>query len=327
MKKNKINFLALSLLSVSLFLTSCDDNDDATGYSTLEVNSGVTGTVVTDFNSTAVINVNEGDGTVFTYTVSISEAQPVDIHIRVTQIAGTASADDFKAETVVIPAYATSAVGSIEIVKDDLIEGFETLTLQIGSVSTSNAAIPFKTVSFNIANYLGDLELVFDFNETFSVTATGDGTDYSLCGIGYDMDYLVLDSAFNDMGLYGAATGACPEKLSLSLTDLPTGTYYIVYDIYDDGGLSGVPHGAFDIPTTVTVSRPGGINPTTFVQEDEFVPTSIDGGGSDYVMTIEVANGIFTIKTNDGVVQASGRNANKIKNAIQSAKAQNRNKR
>ena len=169
MKNMKINLFALALVIGGTFVTSCSE-DDATGNSVLEVNSGVTGSVVTDFDSSAALTVNEVDEETFTYMVSISEAQPVDIHLTVSQISGSATPDeDFTFDSVVvIPAYATTASGSISILNDLTPESLESFTLQIGGVNTSNATIPVKTVTFNIVNELSnELKLDFHFNRTF----------------------------------------------------------------------------------------------------------------------------------------------------------------
>lgn len=305
-------------------MTSCNE-DDATGDSTLEVATGVTGTVVTDFDSSTALTVNEADEETFTYMVSIDKPQAVDIHLTVSKISGSATVgEDIEFETdIVIPAHSTTATGSITILDDLTPESLEDITLQIGDVNTSNATIPTKTVSFNILNNLYDtLELTFNFNHDFSIA----GTPYSLCGIDYDMDFYVFDAAGNDTGIYDAATVNCPEALTLTNGILPDGVYTILYDIYDDGGISSVYHDPFDIPVTVDYIRGGGISAGSFTQEDAFIPNSTDGSGSDYVMTVELAGGVFTIKDSQDQTIASGRSAvmAKMKAAIKAARAKKR---
>ena len=83
-----IKLFAFSIAALGLLTTSCS-SDDATGDSVLEVNNGVTGTIaaVTPslvFGST--INVNEADQDEFTFSVTLSKAQPVDIHLKVKQL-------------------------------------------------------------------------------------------------------------------------------------------------------------------------------------------------------------------------------------------------
>lgn len=325
--KNKINSLALLIVLSSLGFTSCDNNDDATGESTLIVNSGVTGTVApvtAGLSLTAVNNVNELDENTYVYSVTLSKAQPVDVHVAVRQIAGTATEDaDFEMDhTVVIPAYSTSATGSIKILNDVYKEVAETLTLQIGDVTTSNASLAPKTISFSISNSVGTkLNMSFVWNQSFSLG----GTAYTLCGVGYDMDFLLLNSSFADTGNYTAATGACVENMSVNGATLANGTYYVVYDIYDDANLAATYHDPFDIPVVVTYGKAGAIDPTSFNQEEAFIATSTDGTGSDFVIAFELLNGVFKIVDSNSNVLATGRQSKNFKDAIAKSRA-NRNK-
>ena len=333
MKKNSLKVLSLSALSLLFSMVSCD-SDDATGNSTLIVTDGVAASFSPDFDNSATLVVNEEDEETFTYQIVLNKAQAVDVHIHVSQIAGDAVEDeDFKMDhTIVIPANTTVGTGSIKILNDIFVEGTEMFTIQVGDEKTSNASFTPVNVSFEINNYLGtELDLTFNFGKSFYYH----GGSLSLCAIGYDMDYYVLDSGFGDTGIYDAATGACPaESLVLSVDPthpnyLADGIYYIYYDIYDDGGLSGANHDDFEIPTTVDYNRAGGIDPAVFDQESSFIPDSTFGSGSDYVLTIEVSNGTFSILNSLDEVQASGRTAaNKERAAatIQAAKLRNANK-
>lgn len=327
MKKITKQFLFCALSLSALTFVSCDD-DDATGYSTLEVTEGVVGTTTLTAPLMASQTVNEpinaASETVYYYTITTNLPQSVDIHVGVKQIAGSATADeDYKFDNdIVIPAYATTATGSITILNDCLKEDTEDLTLQIGLANTSNATLAATTVSFVINNTLSDdLEFTFNFNQPFSIS----GTNYNLCAAGssnygYDMDFFVVNSADVVLPLYGAATGACAEHLVVDTSTLPDGEYDIVYDIYDDGGLAGVYHDPFDIPVTVDYVRCGAIDSAVFEQESQFVANSTDGSGSDYVIGFTILNGVVTITNSADQVLASGRNANKIKAAIAKAK-------
>lgn len=333
--KNINKILLFSLFASATLLVSCD-KDDATGNSTLIVNQGVTGAItalppavtvpVTPplvFGVTPIV-VDEKNENKFNFLLTLSVPQPVPVVVKTVQIAGDATmGEDYEVSEVTIPAYATSASGTIKILKDDAVEGIETATLQISDVTTSNAAFVSQTVTFSINNYLStSLDMSLKFDHAFSVS----GTNYTLCGIGYDMDFYVLDAAMNDTGNYTAATGACVEKLTMSLANHPNGTYTIVYDIYDDGGISGQYHDPFDLPITADYKRVGGITAGTFTQEDSFWANSTDGSGSDYVCTVEVLNGVFTIKNSLASVIASGKSAdfkNKIKDAVRIARSKN----
>lgn len=334
MNKNSLKILSSSILALLFSLVSCDSQDDTTGNSTLIVADGVAATFAPDFDNSATIVVNEEDEETFTYQIVLNKAQAVDVHIHVSQIAGDAVEDeDFKMDhTIVIPANTTVGTGSIKILNDIYVEDTEMFTLQVGDIRTSNASFTPVNVSFEISNNLGtELDLAFNFGKDFYYQ----GGSLSLCGIGYDMDYYVLDSGYGDTGIYDAAASGCPaEHVTLSVDPshpnyLADGIYYIYYDIYNDRGLSGAYHDVFDIPTTVEYNRVGGINPSVFNQEASFIPDSTFGSGSDYVVTIEVLNGTFSILNSLDEVQASGRVAfdkERATAAIQAARLRNANK-
>lgn len=324
MKNIKINLFALSLAMGSFLMTSCNE-DDAKGDSVLETAYNVSGTIVTDFDSSAALTVNEADNETFTYTVTIDRPQAVDIHVKVSKVSGSATVgDDIEFdEDIVIPANSLTATGSITILDDLTPESLEDITLQIGDVTTSNAVVPAKNVTFNIVNNLSDsLDLTFNFNKSFSIA----GTAYSIYGIQYDMDFYIFDASGNDTGIYDAATANMPEHVTITNGDLPDGVYTVYYDIYDDGGISGVYHDPFDIPITVDYIRGGGIAAGTFAQESDFAPNSTDGSGSDFVMSFELSGGVFILRDSQDNVIASGKSAvnSKIKAAINAARAKKR---
>jgi hypothetical protein len=215
----------------------------------------------------------------------------------------------------------------------DEAEGVENFTLQIGDVNTSNASLTPKTVSFTINNNLStDLELTLNFQKSFVLG----GTDLTMCGIGYDMDFYILDVDFNDTGIYDAAASGCPEAVTMDPARFPDGTYYVFYDIWETGNVNGgtntatdgLPnfyHEPFVIPITVDYKRVGGINAGNFHQESEFAPSSTSPKGtSDYVVTIEILNGVYTLKNSIDQVIVSGRSSGKIKASIDQARFKNR---
>ena len=211
--KNKIKTkLFLSLALASLLFVSCDNSDDATGYSTLEVAEDVVGTISFDGALAAGQTVQEAVENAYTYTITLNKPQVVDIHVRVSVTGGTASEaeHDFEYDhEVVIPAYTTSAVGNIKILNDDVEEGDETFTLSIGGVNTSNAVIATKTVSFLIKDCYSDLAGTCTFSTTNASAPTGEfaagpmtGT-VTLTQTGSGV-YLLSDASFGGwIGLYG----------------------------------------------------------------------------------------------------------------------------
>ena len=151
--KIKNSFFHLALLAVfGFFIVSCD-SEDFTGYSTVKVKSPSI-TITPGFTSPVTLVENDQK---YEFTVSLNEAQVVDIHLAVKQIEGTASADDYELTgTVVVPAGSLSGKGSVKILSDDLIEEQETLKIQIGDQTTANAALTPATIDFVINNLTVD---------------------------------------------------------------------------------------------------------------------------------------------------------------------------
>lgn len=326
------NIKLFSIVLVTTLFASCD-NKDTTGQSTLEVTPNVVATVsaVTSTLSFSATNtVAEANENEFVYKITLSAAQTKDVHFQVSQIDGTATEDaDFTFDhEIVIPAYSTMGTAKIKILKDRVKEITETLTLQIGDITTANATLVPKTVSFSITNYVSTfLDLSFAFNRSFNIgfnnpwvaTLPGSGTVFSLCQIGYDFDFLVLDSSFNDIGNYQAATGACVEKMSLNGATLANGTYYVVSTLYNDRGLSSTAHDEFAIPISVTYGKAGVIDDAVFEQDSAFWASSLDVGSAtapnNYVLEFTLLNGVFTLKNGTSTI-ATGRTVNRIKDAI-----------
>lgn len=322
MKKITKQFLFCALSLTALTFVGCD-NDDATGDSTLQVTSGVVGTVSLSEPLSASQTVLEGMEGTYEFTVTLNEPQSVDVHVAVLQTAGSAVAgEDFDYTTeLVIPAYTTTAVGTIEIINNCENGDDTNFTLQIGDNTTSNAFLSPVTVSFDITNFKEtDLELAFQFNQAFAIA----GTAYTLCGVGYDMDFIAFDQNGDLVPDFSAATGNCIETMVLTPALFPNGVYTFLYDIYDDAGLANTYHDPFDIPVRVDYFRCG--SPSiqgTYVQEDDYVANSTDGSGSNFVVTVEVLDGVYTLKNSQDVEIASGKMANKVKAAFAQAR-QNR---
>jgi len=326
-KKIKIFSFAL----ISLFVVSCDNNDDdATNYSSVTVNDAI-GTVTAVTPSLVfgtAMTVNEGDEGVYTYKVTIDKPQPVDLRIRPLQIAGTAVLDsDYEFEEVVIPAYSTSGTGTISILSDGIVETTKTLTLQIGTDLDANVKVTSKTIIFNIENFVSDvLDLSFNFDRNVGATSsTLCGITSALSGDKYDIDFLVYDDTFTDLGIIDAQTGACTEKLSMDLADFPDGLYHITAFLYTNADLDlavigfpviGVPE--FNIPITVDYLRAGAINMGTYTQEAANYFTSNTAVNSenqvvDILISTVAGKRIFTIQDTAGNISASGRMAAKAK--------------
>lgn len=325
--KNNIKFPLLTLTLGLLSLSSCE-NEDTTGYSNLIVND-ITGSVTpssTNLIFDTTINVSEGDEDTFEYTVTLSDVQPVDIHVKISQVDGDAIlGEDVEAEELVIPAYSLSGTGTIKVLTDCAIEADETITIKIGGETVANAEIAEKLVKLNIQNNNSTvLDFYFNFNQ--NIVYGNPATETSLCNLGYDIDFYVFDGDLNDMGIYDAATGNCQEHLPLETADLADGTYYIYYDLYDSVDIETFFNGTenFAIPITVDYSKCGSLNESQFLQESAFHIQSSQATGSDYVLTIEIMNGVVTLKNSGDDIIAAGRFSQskklKIKSEIEKAR-------
>lgn len=354
MKKITKQFLFTSLSILSLTVIGCN-KDDNTGESTLEVVKGITGSVALNPGLLSTQTINEprsfrdasmNEELSYSYVVTIDKPQTVDIHVNVIQSSGTATeGSDFTFDKdLLIPAFSTSVTGTITVFSDDLIEGDEDFTLQIGTASTSNANVTSSTVKFTIKNFLSpDLEFTFGYNQPLAIYGAPAGLTLYNISAGpnnpYDMDYIVLDESFNDAGLYEAASAAEPEKLIVSdLMTLPDGsangsyladgTYYIFYSLFTDATLSTIADFTpIDVPTTVDYIRRGGIAPGTFVQEKDFIPTTKAApGDTNFVISFTKLAGVYTLNNSIPEVIASGRSSIKDKLNIAVANARRNHK-
>lgn len=315
MKKitKQILFLALSLSAFTL--VSCDDeydnlNDDATGESTLQVSTGVVGTInLTGFSNSQT--VAEADN-VYTYTVTLNSPQSVDVYVDVIVTASNNAVvgEDFDySNKVIIPAYTLVGKGEIDLINNCDNTSNSSFTLQIGTQTTSNASVTPSTVTFNVTNFVGtDLELAL--SNDFLVVV--EGVEYTSCQFGYDADYLVFDADFNVMDY--VFTANCTEFITMSTEDYADGTYFIAENIYADGGLSNLEGiDEFPIPVEMVYDRCGSDLKGTHVEQTATSSTGPDNSAIYLVATVVVSNGVFTLYDAADVEFASGKSANKSK--------------
>ncbi len=168
-----------------------------------------------------------------------------------------------------------------------------------------------------------DLTLILDWNTSFVFS----GNNLTLCDIGYDVDYYLLDAEGNDVSVFQAATGACPEEMTISMADVEDGEYELIMSIYDDAGLASVAiTPAFEIKTTVSYSKENSTFSGSFMQDsadafDSNFGSDPGNASPHYVATLKIENGLYTFSKNGSNI-ATGKLAN-IKNKI-AAKNANR---
>ena len=202
---------------------------------------------------------------------------------------------------IVFPKFATSYKFKISAILDDLVEQGESFKITLSSRGNLNGDVdPAASTTVVNINQRGSNILEFSFN--YEKSFEFGGVNYQLCsGLSYDNDYIYTDAAGNMID-YLAATASCNEVGEFDLDELAPGTYHIVQNLYDNGGLSGAAISpAFSVPTTVAFSRVGSTLNGTYVQTAANAPDSDalsdpDGLNLYYVVSFTLdANGIVTI--------------------------------
>jgi len=317
--KKYIKFkLFVSVAFLALTTVSCDENNEPDPIiSTVDYPTAT-------FKVSAT-TVNEKDGLV-TVKITTDKMLTRGITFSAEQTGGTAVLhDDYDIVEATIAPFTKEATIVVKFYDDVIPEAAKTLQLQITTPSLANRySLNPKTVlpSYNITinNYVSNtLDVLFKYNQAFL-----DGTTAkTLCGIGYDLDFYVLDTNYNDTGNYQAAASGCPEVLTVSPAKFPNGTYHIFHDLYDNHGLPAMNTPVFTIPISVDYTRAGVIS-GNFKQEAAFAFTSKAAVSYDYVVTIIVKNGVYTLKNSIGTTVANARKSNKIFNSIQQARLNNK---
>ena len=328
MKKNIIKFF--SLVFATTMFVSCD-NQEVTSIVPI---AKPTMTIAV----ASAVTVQEGALVPFTLTLSAPSGHDFDVFLVLDKNNSTADGLDSDIDEgysntafqkrITVPAFTTTYSGVIEVYEDDLAESTEVLKVMIGDTRTSAVTFTPVTTTITIENVVkSSLDLTFNFNKRF--TANG-GSTFNLCDLSgsaltnsaYDVDFVVYDAAFNDLMVYGAQTGSCPEHLTMDLSDYPDGLYHITAYLYENADLdyADLPFPLlnitpFQIPITVDYLRSGAFS-GTYTQEAVNFFNSTDPAGTenqvvDIVISTVGSNRIFTIQDTQGNISASGRMASK----------------
>jgi len=267
-----IKFNILGLMLIAMAIVSCDQASqdvspviDPSGYPLPAF--------ATDF---AASNVDEGDTII--YTISLNKQLDRSVTFSARVIGGTASDADFVVTPAVIKPYSSEATLKIVVDQDYAADDAETVNLEIGvfgiadgSLINENTVNP--VLNFSINNFVDDtLEMVFEWDKDIFVNAGyHDFPDYGWeeAAADYvDFDFVLADAVGFDIndpwatalgGLAGSS--AHPEVASLTLTDLPVGSYVIFADLWYNGFVEDfeatevVSHEP--IPVTATFKRQG----------------------------------------------------------------------
>ncbi len=214
----------LMLFTITGLVFSCDD-EDYTGDSDLSPTDPTISIAFDPAEST--LSFLEQDSTI-TFTVTLSTTQIVDVAVYVTMVDGTATpGEDFTfTDRLVIPAHRTSASGEIKISTDELTEGTETFTIQVGDERTANASITPQTISFELMNESSDALVATLSWSTDAESVLGVALSPTAA---VDMRFLIVDAADNT--LIDAIDGAAFESYE-EFNTLPDGEYLLGIDIF-----------------------------------------------------------------------------------------------
>lgn len=307
------------LASVILVTASCNlsEQESYTGTSTLSASSPTVTINADDF-----INIPgvEKDQT-YTYTVTLSEPQIADVKIQVFQSGGTATeGEDFTLDhTVTIPAYETTGSGTISTIADTDPEDSETLQITIGDETTANVIYTPQVYDFVIDNFVSE---VLDISFAFCEEVTFDGDLYVWPDLGGDPDIFVSDAAGFDIndpwatfnGTDYAASGDCPEVLTMDKADWGDGEYVLWYEIW-----SNVNYAFWEpqlIPIVATFTQAGLFQKTVIQDPSQAIDVTLPGvDDADYAGTdiwgaiaiVEIVGDLYIIKDYEGNEIVSGK--------------------
>lgn len=333
MKKNR-RYLssAFALLFSGLAFVSCNDNDPDFVYNEKPA-------ITTDLDAYTVTEGHE-----LSIVLTTSKVSNVPMEVKLEVVGGTAVlGEDFElpglevgAEDglgndgflVTFPANASTYTIKIPALLDDNLDDGNTVLLRLSGAHNMNGTID-KTVTITINNVGNVLDLTLGWDKTFTYGAN----QFNLCGIGYDVDFIVVDAAGEQVA--DAQTVNCPETLHLSQADLADGTYDVYAYLYDDAGLPGAPGlTPFNIPLNVDYVRlgspalngGGSFSVPAFTSASNGDSGAPNGGNNDgtmvHVFSVKLENDIFTILNGTTVVAQGkqGKLINELKAAKKAAK-------
>lgn len=305
--KNRYRLMFLFLLGFTLFNVSCDNHEEE-DYSLSD----------TPEYSVALSSstVDEGQSVTVTLTSDYIPNEPVSLRLSIVggdavdtedfDVTGLTRSDiewgdpEGKTFEVQIPAFSTSFSFNIVTYIDTPNDDDETVSFQLSKAgfrnatvdSTGDFTITINNVKSDVVTFVGGWDQSFDFG----------GSTYTLCDVGYDMDFLYADDTFTIQDYFGSYD-QCPETAEVSISEWGDGTWHVFNTVYDNAGLSsaGITP-PFDIPVTVEYSRAGSTLAGSYTQDAANTYNSdapSDPSVSDYrycySFTIDTATNTVTV--------------------------------
>jgi hypothetical protein len=332
MIKNIKNISKIALVLGLGLLTSCDSDDDSgtIAEKVLVSNAGITS-----------MSFTEGDGTRATVDLTVSKDIAAPIYLLIRPADGSAldysdftvvdDVTDFSfvgsnytgmsyadlhtggpaGYAIIIPPYSTSYSFEIEAADDMVTEMLESGSVIIEAYASRMAMVTNDAIAFDMSITNSEkLEMEFNWNN-------GDvnlfGTDYPVCP-NTDVDVYIADGAgfdinnawANELGIYDAVTGDCPETMMIREGQYPDGEYVLFTDLWTNG-FAG--YGATDSFSVTTTYAKGSAYAGSLAQDPSqaYNANTFAQSFNGYVAKITIAGDVFTITDYNGVQIESGR--------------------
>lgn len=246
------------------------------------------------------MTTNENDQAVYTWKVTLDKPIAYDskFGFEASEDSQAKKDVDFTTQDGSISAYDTEGTISVTILSDIEAEDTEIAKLQVVSgpgdddlsqyLINPNASLP--VVEIAIENHVVSVnQITFDW-ETNPNALQYNGGYYGPCANEVDLDvYVTTTPEFSwadEIGNYGAATGACPEVFDIDT--LSDGTYYFWSDFYSnqyysyfDGTFDGITNPTPEMPITTTVQKSSTGWPKVDPKEATFVQSDADAYHGD----------------------------------------------
>ncbi|MFL1011804.1 hypothetical protein [Flavisericum labens] len=242
-------------------------------------------------------SISESDSPTVNITINMDKPIKTTTTFIATKVGGSASDDDFSVGSAVVPAYQTSATMEVNIFDDIIVEGSESVDLEISpsAVPDLYEVVGTPTISFSIENSTSD-DFIFrmDWDDTY---LDADGDEHHFCD--YDLDLEIYSPDLEE--ILAASYSSCPEEIRLSPGDLPDGDYWLVPSFWEASGVP--PASRLNIPAMVTLGKPGvsleviDLSSTWNTEDGGAVEENPDAYLIKYVLTISGSN--YTVTDSD----------------------------
>jgi hypothetical protein len=255
------------------------------------------------------------EGNQIIYNITIDQMIDRALTFAFRQTGGTATDEDYTAASAVLSPYTKSTQLVIETIADFDTDATETLVGEIGVFGIADRYLLDPTVtnlqvSFTITNFVSpNLEVAFYWNADVVI---GGVTYDAAANIDYDFlvspeaNFDIADPWASEIGIYDAATGSHPERMTLE--GLDDGSYLLWCDLYYNG-FTGYSDGSVKIPIVAKFTRQGTTVIDTEVGMDpaDMMADNVPGYDNDpsgvynaVIAKVTVAAGKYTITKYDG---------------------------